>query len=493
MTYKGYRLVSCCRRGVIGSRTVVVGVTLTLGMMTVAECATTTPRIRVYDPVRYGAEPDGNTLCTEAIQKAIDVCSIQGGGVVRLSGGRFLSGTIFMKSGVTLDIAHGSTLLGSTDLKHYPVTVSAYRSYTDNYTDKSLIYGENLANIAMTGEGTYDGQGAQFKGDYKQRPYGIRFISCTNVTVENLTLRNSPMWMQHYLACDNIVIRNITVWNHSNKNNDGIDVDGCHEVHIENSTFDTDDDGICLKSTSQRASENITIENCTVSSHCNAIKCGTESNGGFKNVKVSHCVIKPSADKTPIYGHSTGQSGIALEVVDGGTMDQVTVSDIQIEGTTAPIFVRLGDRARPFMKGMPRPGVGQLRNVTISNIKASCSRATGCAIAGLKDHPIENLTLRNVSISFPGGGKKEDRIRRFDERAERYPDCKMFARHLPAYGLYFWHVTGLKLENVELSTKKPDERAAIVLEDVENIRINGKAFDPSQDMPPSWPTTVKSR
>jgi len=430
-----------------------------------------------YNPTDYGAVADGKTLCTAAIQKAIDECWANGGGVVRLSGGKFLSGTIFMKSNVTLAIAEGSTLLGSTNLADYPVTVAAYRSYTDKYTDKSLIYGENLSNIAITGKGAYDGQGAAFKGPWKKRPYGIRFISCTNVTMENITLKNSPMWMQHYLACDDVTIRNITVWNHCNKNNDMIDIDGCHNVLISGCVGDTDDDGITLKSTSGRACENVTIRDCTVSSHCNAIKCGTESNGGFKDMKISHCTIKPSAVKTKIYGRPAGLAGIALEIVDGGTMENINVSNIDITGTTAPIFVRLGDRARRLKKDMPRPGVGKLRNVTISDIKASTDSVMGCAIAGLKDHPIENLTLKNINISFPGGGKEEDRTKSFDEKPGNYPECTMFAARLPAYGLYCWNVKGLQLENVKLTTTKPDARAAIVLEDVSDALINGKVVE----------------
>ncbi len=453
------------------------GIAFILAMITVAGCITMSPAKRVYAPVDYGAVPDGQTLCTAAIQKAVDECSANGGGVVRLSGGKFLSGTIFMKSNVTLEIAKGSTLLGSANLADYPVTVAAYRSYTDKYTDKSLIYGEGLSNIAITGKGTYDGQGSAFKGPYKKRPYGIRFISCTNVTMENITLKNSPMWMQHYLACDDVTIRNITVWNHCNKNNDMIDIDGCHNVLISGCVGDTDDDGITLKSTSARACENVTIRDCTVSSHCNAVKCGTESNGGFKDIKISHCTIKPSAVKTKIYGRPAGKAGIALEIVDGGVMENINVSDIDITGTAAPIFVRLGDRGRRYKKDMPRPKVGKLHNVTISDIKASTDSDMGCAIAGLKDHPIENLALKNINISFPGGGKEGDRTRRFDEKPGNYPECTMFTKRLPAFGLYCWHVEGLKLENVELTTREPDERTAIVLEDVSNVLIDGKRVD----------------
>jgi parallel beta-helix repeat protein len=427
------------------------------------------PSKRVYNPVDYGAVPDGQTLCTASIQKAIDVCAANDGGVVRLSGGKFLSGTIFMKSNITLEIAEGSTLLGSTNLEDYPVTVPAFRSYTDKYTEKSLIYGENLSNIALTGKGTFDGQGKHFKGAFKLRPFGIRLIKCAKVTVENITLRNSPMWMQHYLACDDVTIRYITVWNHCNKNNDGIDIDGCHNVLIENCKIDSDDDGICFKSTSHRACEGITVRNCTVSSHGNAIKCGTESNGGFKDIKISHCTIKPSADKTAIHGRVAGLAGIALEIVDGGVMDQITVSDIEIKGTTAPLFVRLGNRGRRYKKDMKQPRVGSLRNVTISDIKASTDSVMGCAIAGITNNPIENLTLKNISISFPGGGKAEDRTRRFKETPGSYPECKMFGERLPAYGLYFWHVKGVTLENIELTARTADEREAMIMENLEGI------------------------
>ncbi|MFH1738137.1 MAG: glycoside hydrolase family 28 protein, partial [bacterium] len=434
-------------------------ITLSVSIISVASEA------RVFDPIDYGAKPDGVTLCTKAIQIAIDECAAGGGGTVRLQGGQFLSGTVFMKSNITLEIAENATLLGSTDLADYPVTIPDVLTTSHRYTNKSLIYGENLTNIAIIGKGTYDGQGASFEGDWLVRPFGIRFVECTNVRMEDLTLRNSPMWMQHYLHCDNVTVRGITVWNHCNKNNDMIDIDGCHNVLIENCVSDTDDDGLTLKSTSKRACDVITIRNCTLSSHCNALKCGTESLGGFKNMTVSNCVIKPSAQRTAIYGDPDGLAGIALEIVDGGIMENVRISDVEIEGTHSPIFIRLGNRGRrinqyifarlgiektPINEYTPGPDVGILRNVTISDVNATTPSAMGCAIAGIENHRIENLTLKNLNISFAGGGVKDDIARRFDEKAAKYPECKMFADRLPAYGFFFWHVKDVVLDNVKM-------------------------------------------
>jgi len=428
----------------------------------------------VFRPTDYGAKADGITLCTKAIQEAIDACEREGGGTVRLEGGRFLSGTLFLKTGVTLDVSKDAVLLGSTDLGDYPATRPNYRSYTDNYTERSLMYGENLRNVSITGKGVIDGQGAAFEGEWKQRPYLIRLVTCENVSVQDITLRNSPMWMQHYLACDGVTLQRVRVHNHCNRNNDMVDIDGCKDVLIEECVGDSDDDGITLKSTSARPCENVTIRNCTVSSHCNAIKCGTESNGGFKNVTITNCTVRPSADTEPIFGKPTGLAGIALEIVDGGVMENVTVSDIDIEGTLAPVFVRLGDRARPFVKGGPRPEVGVLRNVTIRNVKATGASVMGCPIAGLPGHPIQGLTLDNLTLSFAGGGEEDDKIRKFDEKAGEYPECRMFAPRLPAFGLYCWHVEGLTLRDLELTTESPDARPAVVVEDGRDVTVDGK-------------------
>ena len=316
----------------------------------------------VFDPVSYRAKPDGKTLCTAAIQKAIDQCAAAGGGTVALAGGKFLSGGICLKSNVTLRVDEGATLLGSPNLADYPVTIPAYRSYTDNYTERSLIYGENLENIAITGKGTIDGQGKCYVGQpERKRPYCIRLIACRNVHVESVTMRNSAMWMQHYLACDNLSVRGLNIWNHAGYNNDMIDLDGCRRVRIENCTSDTDDDGLTFKGTSNRDSEDVTVSNCVIRTHCNAIKFGTETIGGFKRISIRNCVVKPSVVGKTMFG-CHGLAGIALEIVDGGVMEDIAISGIRIEGTLTPLFVRLGDRGRTCKKGSPKPPVGRMQH-----------------------------------------------------------------------------------------------------------------------------------
>ena len=237
---------------------------------------------QVVDLRDLGAVPDGKTLCTAALQKAIDRTSAAGGGTVSIPPGTWLTGTIFLKNNVTLDLEAGCTLLASDDLEDYPETTVTFRSYTDTYVNRSLISGENLESVAIRGLGTIEGQGGKFHGEYKNRPYLIRLVGCRDVLIENVALRNSAMWMQHYLACDRVAVRGVRVFNHVNANNDGLDIDGCHDVAVSDCTIDSGDDAIVLKATGPRSNENVVVNNCVLSSLCNALKMGTESTGGCR-------------------------------------------------------------------------------------------------------------------------------------------------------------------------------------------------------------------
>lgn len=446
--------------------------------LTAAAAATKAgPTDGVYSARAFGAVGDGKTNDTAAIQKAIDAAHDAGGGTVHLPKGKYLSGTLYLKSRVTLDLDHNATLLGSTKLDDFPLNETAFRSYTDRYVNRALIWGEGLTDVAVTGRGTIDGQGAAYKGKpWLERPYNIRLVSCKNVLIEGVTMRDSPMWMQHYLDCDFVTVRGITVVNHVNANNDMIDIDCCRDVIIADCFGDTDDDALTLKSTAGRPTENVTVSNCLLSSHCNAIKCGTESHGGFKNITITNCAIRPSRATTMTYGRKSGLAGIALEIVDGGTLDRVTISNIVMSGRTAPIFMRLGNRARLFKEGAPKPGIGHFRNVVVSNVVATGAGVIGCAIAGLPDHPIENVTLSNLKLSFVGGGTRDHAKADVPELPTKYPESTMFGT-LPAYGFFCRHVKGLSFRDVVLRLEGADARPAIVCDDVQQLDVHNLRAD----------------
>lgn len=432
---------------------------------------------REYNVLAFGAVSDTTILSTKAIQAAIDECSKEGG-IVCIPSGNFLSGSLILKSNVTLYLAKGATLYGSRWLADYPGNVPGYIALRTRGNAKQLIYAENAVNIAISGEGEINGQGRFFadkvaKGVQYDRPHLIQMINCRNIRIENISLKNSGCWMEHYLACDDLQIRGIKVFNHSNKNNDGIDIDGCHRVTISDVNVDSDDDALCIKSTSDRASENITVSNCILSSHCNAFKLGTETNAGFRNIAATNLVIKPSqvAGKV-IYGAPEGSSGIALEMVDGGILDGVILSNIQIEGTYTPIFIRLGSRNRPYRDNQVIREVGKLRNVSINNVNVTKAKNLGCSITGIPGYPVQNISLSNISICFEGGGTRELFSRTIPEEEKEYPEANMFGM-LPSYGFYLRHAGDIRFNNIHLQTEKEDLRPAIFLSDVKDADFTG--------------------
>jgi len=439
-----------------------------------------------WNVVDFGAQGDGKHLDTKAIQTAIDTCTIKGG-TVFIPAGTYLSGTLFLKSNVTLHIAESALLLGSKDLDDYPKIRPQFSSYNDLFHTQSLIYAENLENIAITGKGVIDGQGNVFRvttkkrpDRYKDRPFIIWFVTCKNVFVENITLKNSAAWIQHYLACEDVIIRGIKVYNHCNQNNDMIDIDGCKNVIISDCIGDTDDDALTIKSTSGRLSENITVTNCVLSSHCNAIKLGTESHGGFKNIVIENCIVKPSRVEETIFGYSKGIGGIVLTVVDGGILDGVQISNIRLDGPKTPIFMRLGNRGRVYREDMEKPPIGSFRNVILSNIIATQADSFGCSITGLPGHALENITLNNVHIEYKGGGKLRSALNVVPENAENYPESTMFGQ-LPSYGFFIRHVKGVTLNNLYLSFEQPDYRPAIICDDVAGLDIIGLRADGTKE------------
>lgn len=309
---------------------------------------------QTFNVTSYGAKGDGKTLNTTNIQRAIDDCSSKGGGTVLFPQGTFVSGTIRLKSNVTLHLSYNSILKGSDRLEDYPDIIQSVPTRIDNIvgaTKKAFLYAEDAENIGLAGEGTfYPGGDQEVFQDHidesPNRPYGLRFVNCRYVTVSNIHMRNSAYWMQRYVHCDHLRLSGLKVWNHCNLNNDGLDIDGCHDVIVSDCFVDSSDDGICLKSEGLRSCEDVVITNCVVSSFASAIKLGTGSLGGFSRIAISNCIIRPSKSKMMSHttGYRGGLAGIDIAEVDGAAMNFISFNNILIDSAETPIFIKLGNR-----------------------------------------------------------------------------------------------------------------------------------------------------
>ena len=432
----------------------------------------------VYDVTQYGAKGDGVTLNTAAFQAAIDACT--SGSVVRVEPGRYVIGTLKLKSDMELQVAAGAELLGSTSLADYA---------TDNQGaieapafNKCLLYAENARNIKITGKGTINGRGSRENFPVRlkdrslgQRPMLIRFVDSQNITFSDITLKNAASWCTHLVSCDDIVVRNITIDSHVNQNNDGLDLDGCKNVLIENCNIRSGDDSICPKSTTTRICENIVVKNCRVQSNTAAFKCGTSSRGGFRNITVSDCDFS-----------DTRMGCIKLLAVDGGILENITISNIVMNNVEGPLFIRLANRGRKYdvpteqiqKKDVQPEGapVGTVKNIRISNIRATVTGADkarqGIMISGIPGHHVEGVVLENVDVTFVGKGTAEDAQRVVPEDIARYPE-QFFFGVLPSWGAYIRHARNVEFKNVMLKTQFPDHRKKIVLVDVEGFSEGG--------------------
>jgi len=289
-----------------------------------------------------------------------------------------------------------------------------------------------------------------------------------------VTLRNSACWMQHYYKCKNLRIENINVFNHVNMNNDGLDIDNCTDVVVSGCRIDADDDALCLKSTDNSAiCSNVTVSNCILASNCNAIKLGTESLGGFKQVNISSCVVKKATEPS-FWGRHYGLGAIVLDLVDGGTMEGITISGINISGVVSPFFIRLGDRGR-MVKNMKKPQpTGKIEDIIISGITANLdSSAYQAVISGIPDHCIENVKLSDIQLIYGGGNKGNSSIKTTEipEKNKDYPEATMFGQKLPVFGLLARHTRNIQINNFSIKTRNPDGRYAILLNDANYTHI----------------------
>ena len=451
---------------------------------------------RDYIVTDYGARSDTSVQCTAVLQQCIDLCSRNGGGRVVIPAGHYKTGTIQLRSNVNLHLELGATLYGSTDLHDYRRMTTTYKSLRTHTPTIQLIYADSVHDVVIDGYGTIDGQGRVFpKQSWNDegitRPHLLRFIQSSDITLKDVTLRNSGCWMQHYLACDRVRIDGIRVVNRNNYNNDALDLDGCHDVIVRGISADSDDDGITLKSTSPRLCEDIVIADCVLSSHCNAVKLGTETNGGFRNIAIRNIVVRPSNDqRTQFFGRPRGISALSLEIVDGGTMENVTVDGMTVTGTESPVFVRLAHRGRGWTfnrnaanafvaqnlqggnEGATRSQkpdsvetVGRMRHIYINNVRARDCGNYGCSVTGLPGHPVEDVHLSNIVIHHRGGITPDQlpSIQKAlrDEKAAEYPEATMWGP-LPARGFYVRHARSVHFDNVEVQVENPDARPDFV-------------------------------
>src|ERR1700728_687034 len=456
-----------------------------------------------FDIRRYGATGDGKTLDTKAIQSAVDAAERVGGGTVLFPAGTYASYSIHLKSNVALYLDQGATLLaasvplegttsGGYDAAEPQGAWEPYQDYGHNHWHNSLLWGENLHDISILGPGRIWGKGLS-RGwdkeptdlpDARKPGVGNKSIAlklCRNVTLRDFQILQAGWFGILATGVDNLTIDNLRI----DTNRDGMDIDCCRNVRVSNCTVNSPyDDGICPKSSFAlgyaRATENVTITNCyvtgayqvgamldgswkrwpvdtKVTSPTGRIKCGTESNGGSKNITISNCIFD-------------GCRGFALESVDGALLEDITFTGITMRDcTNTPLFLRLGSR----MRGPAGVPVGTLKRVIISNVVSynSASQFSGAGlIMGIPSNPIEDINISDLYMEHRGGGTAEMAARVVPQMEQGYPEPYRFG-DIPASGFFIRNVNNIELTNVELSWSQPDVRPVFYLDNVKGAEF----------------------
>lgn len=447
-----------------------------------------------FNVKQFGAKGDSTTIETEAINKAIDAAVAAGGGTVYFPAGNYLSFSIHLKSNITIYLDNGAYLIGADPEKGQGGYDPAESNASDKYQDfghshwhNSLIWGENIENIAIIGNGWIIGNGLTRSG--RPNPgLGNKAIAlklCRNVTLKDFTILRGGHFCLLATGVDNMTIDNVKL----DTNRDGFDIDCCRHVHISNCSVNSPfDDAIVLKSSFglgfARITEDVTITNCSVSGFdigtfldgtyqrknydrvpdrgvvTGRIKFGTESNGGFRNITISNCTFEFCR-------------GLALETVDGGILEDISVTNVIMRDVMgAPFFLRLGAR----MRGPEGTPVGKLRRVNISNVMVfSANPDYASLFLGMQDYYIEDIRLNNITMLVKGGAPKEQAEMTVPEKDNSYPDPQEFGK-IPTYGFFIRHVKNLEMTDVEIKLDNSDPRPPFILEDVKGATfINVKA------------------
>ncbi|MGY3055133.1 polygalacturonase [Pedobacter sp. UYEF25] len=440
----------------------------------------------IYNIKSYGAIGDGKNLDSKAINSAIDAAAKAGGGMVYLPAGNYLSGSIRLKSNLSLYLEQGATIIATDqensseyDLEEKAVN-AIYQDSGHSYFHNSLMWGDSLHDVSILGPGKIWGKGLlkDWKKGTKLGNKSIALYNCRNVIIRDISILHGGWFAILATGTDNLTIDNVKL----DTNRDGMDIDCCKNVRISNCFVNSPyDDGICLKSTFAlgyaRNTENVTITNCQVSGYdegtlldgtykrsenpvykfqpTGRIKFGTESNGGFKNITISNCVFDYCR-------------GLAIETVDGAQIEDVTINNITMRDiVNDPIFLRLGARMRG-PEGVP---VGELRRVTISNVNIyNVDPNYTCTITGIPGHPISEIWLDNIRIHYKGGIQDFDENKTIPENDNKYPEPGMFGR-APAYGFFIRHAVNIKLSNVDLLLENVDSRPAFRADDVQGLTL----------------------
>ncbi len=453
-------------------------------------------------PVKdFGIEGNGITLNTKSIQAAIDFVTEKGGGRLVFPAGEYVTGTIYLKSNVTLHLEQGASIVAS--LNPFDFDKDPYINW------KSLIYAIKQENIAITGQGTINGRGFtnaintlnlvhrgliedELKYDRVRewnRPENIYFRECKNIKIIGITLKDPASWNQTYDQCENLLVDSITVDSKAYWNNDGIDIVDCKDVIIRNSHFDAADDAICFKSHDVNSiCENILVENCTARSSASGLKFGTVSRGGFRNFVIKNLTV-----------YDTYRSAITFAAVDGAIVENILVDGVRSINTGNVIYLRIGDRwskgKRPIMRDitiknvyaeipMTKPDKGYNYEGPIEDMPRNISPAS---IVGLPNHLIENVTLENIEFVYPGAGNPFYAKRgltpadldSIPNMEVAYPEFSQF-KELPAWAFYIRHAKNIHFKNVKFVAKKPDYRPAVVADNLDTGSFNNMVFEEDQ-------------
>jgi polygalacturonase len=459
-----------------------------------AQASPTIPGGAVHDVKLFGATGDGKSIDTPAVNRAIEAANAAGGGTVRFPPGSYLCYSIRLQSNVALYLDQNAAIIaadppssgsGGYDAAEPNTPWNDYQDYGHNHWHNSLLWGEGLENVSIFGPGLIWGRGLSRgygPGPVAEQPgvanKAISLKNCRNVILRDFSILKGGHFGILATGVDNFTVDNLKI----DTDRDGIDLDCCRNVRVSNCTVNSPwDDAICPKSSFAlgyaRATENVTITNCYVTGNyqlgtlldgtfkrhdstykgerTGRIKFGTESNGGFKNITISNCVFE-------------GCQGLALETVDGGLLEDVTISNITMRDiTSAPIFLRLGARMRG-PQGVP---VGVLRRVLISNIVCSNSDSRfGSIISGIPGHAIEDVKISHVYIQHQGGATSEAATLQPPDLEKSYPEPKMFGK-MPSQGFFIRHAKNIEMNHVEISSLQEDARPAFILDDVQGARF----------------------